>query len=163
MRIKKATLNDMPDIMLIISAAKQIMRTSGNLKQWNDGYPDENIIKTDIEAGYGYICLINNKTVAYFATIPGPDSTYSQIYEGNWINDTSQYYVIHRIASTPDSHNVFNSIINHCQKFTNNLRIDTHRDNKIMQHCILKNGFKYCGIIHINNGDERLAYQKLIL
>ncbi len=39
---------------------------------------------------------------------------------------------------------------------------DTHRDNHIMQHNILKHGFQYCGVILLANGDERLAYQKMI-
>ena len=39
--------------------------------------------------------------------------------------------------------------------------IDTHKDNAIMQHNIVKHGFSYCGIIHLASGDERLAYQKL--
>ena len=39
------------------------------------------------------------------------------------------------------------------------IRIDTHRDNKVMQNAIAKAGFEYCGIIHCWNGDERLAYQ----
>jgi hypothetical protein len=43
-----------------------------------------------------------------------------------------------------------------------NIRIDTHRDNKIMQHNILKEGFSYCGIIYLESGDERLAYQKIL-
>ena len=38
-------------------------------------------------------------------------------------------------------------------------RIDTHRDNKIMQHNITKHSFTYCGIIYLLSGDERLAYQ----
>jgi len=42
-----------------------------------------------------------------------------------------------------------------------NIRIDTHKDNRIMQHNIEKHGFTYCGIIYLANGDERLAYQKL--
>ena len=42
-----------------------------------------------------------------------------------------------------------------------NIRIDTHKDNAIMQHNIVKHGFRYCGIIHLASGDERLAYQKL--
>lgn len=37
----------------------------------------------------------------------------------------------------------------------------THRDNKPMQHVVEQNGFKYCGIIHLENGDERLAYQRI--
>ena len=44
---------------------------------------------------------------------------------------------------------------------TDNIRIDTHRDNKIMQHNLAKYGFEYCGIIHIASGAERLAYQRL--
>ena len=31
-----------------------------------------------------------------------------------------------------------------------------------MQHCIKQYGFTYCGIIYLANGDERLAYQKII-
>ncbi len=40
-----------------------------------------------------------------------------------------------------------------------NIRIDTHLDNRIMQHVIKKYGFTYCGIIYLASGDERLAYQ----
>ena len=41
-----------------------------------------------------------------------------------------------------------------------NLKIDTHRDNRIMQHLLDKNGFTYCGIIYTDDGSERMAYQK---
>ena len=41
------------------------------------------------------------------------------------------------------------------------LRIDTHRDNTVMQDLLCKNGFVYCGVIHLaENGEERLAYQR---
>ena len=43
-----------------------------------------------------------------------------------------------------------------------NIRIDTHKDNSIMQHNILKHGFSYCGIIYLLSGDERLAYQRIV-
>lgn len=45
----------------------------------------------------------------------------------------------------------------HCQS----LRADTHADNKIMQHLLEKNGFARCGIIHVEDGTPRVAYQKL--
>ena len=41
-----------------------------------------------------------------------------------------------------------------------NLRIDTHRDNVVMQHMLDKNGFQYCGIIYLEDGSERMGYQK---
>ena len=43
------------------------------------------------------------------------------------------------------------------------LRADTHADNKIMQHLLEKNGFTKCGIIHVEDGTPRIAYQKMSL
>jgi RimJ/RimL family protein N-acetyltransferase len=42
-----------------------------------------------------------------------------------------------------------------------NLKIDTHRDNIPMQKVLKRNGFSECGIIYIENGDERIAFQKI--
>ena len=41
------------------------------------------------------------------------------------------------------------------------IRIDTHEDNVVMQNLLKKLGFKFCGIIHLKNGDKRLAYEKI--
>lgn len=57
----------------------------------------------------------------------------------------------------------FEEIMHFCNLHSNNIRIDTHRNNSIMRHLIDKYGFKYCGIVHIIDLDydyERLAYQK---
>ena len=43
-----------------------------------------------------------------------------------------------------------------------NLRIDTHNDNLTMQHIVAKAGFSYCGIIRLEDGDPRLAYQLVL-
>ena len=145
--------------MPVLEAAKGIMRSSGNRDQWKDGYPTREIIEDDIRKGYGFVVTDGSAIVAYFAFIPSPEPTYSYIEDGAWLEDTLPYHVIHRIGSTPDSHGVFNSIMDWCRAQDPNLRIDTHRDNHIMQHCILSYGFKYCGIIYLANGDERLAYQ----
>ena len=59
-----------------------------------------------------------------------------------------------------DVHGIFSSIMDFSFAHDNNIRIDTHRDNHIMQHNIEKYGFTYCGIIYLANGDERLAFQK---
>ena len=77
------------------------------------------------------------------------------------LDDIQAYHVIHRIASYPDARGIFSDIMEFCFSHDSNIRIDTHRDNTIMQHNIEKHGFTYCGIIYLVNGDERLAYQKL--
>ena len=98
----------------------------------------------------------------HVAAVSGPDPTYATIYNGKWIDANRPYLVIHRIASRTESHGVMSEMLNFCFTMTENIRIDTHRDNHIMRHLLKKHGFEYCGIIYLANGDERLAYQKII-
>lgn len=158
--IREAKPTDMAAIMQVMNAAKRIMRQSGNMHQWGDGYPSEAIIFSDIEKNGGFVIEEANKVVGYFAFLPSPEPTYSKIYDGNWQDDEKPYHVVHRIASLPDVHGIFSSIMDFSFAYDNNIRIDTHRDNIIMRHNIEKHGFTYCGIIYLANGDERLAYQK---
>ena len=159
--IREATPTDIPEIMKVVDAAKGIMRQSGNMHQWGEGYPSEAVIAADMERNGGFVVEDEKKIVGYFAFIQSPEPTYAKIYEGKWTDDTLPYHVVHRIASNPDAHGIFSSIMDFCFSHDTNIRIDTHRDNKIMQHVILKQGFSYCGIIYLLSGDERLAYQKI--
>ena len=160
MTIRDAHPRDIPEIMAILEAAKGIMRASGNMNQWVNGYPSQEVIEADIANGHGFVVEDQNKIVAYFAFIPSPEPTYAKIYEGAWLEDTLPYHVVHRIGSLPDAHGIFASVMDWCFAHDPNIRIDTHRDNAIMRHCIEKYGFRYCGIIYLLSGDERLAYQK---
>ena len=159
--IREARLTDITDIMLVMEAAKKIMRSSGNMHQWEDGYPSEAVIFSDMEKHDGFVIDDAGRIVGSFAFLPSPEPTYSKIYHGEWLEDTLSYHVIHRIASYPDVHGIFSSVMDFCFSLDANIRIDTHKDNRIMQHNIEKHGFTYCGIINLANGDERLAYQKL--
>jgi hypothetical protein len=159
--IREATPTDIPEIMKVVDAAKGIMRQSGNMHQWGEGYPSEAVIAADMERNGGFVVEDEKKIVGYFAFLQSPEPTYAKIYEGKWIDDTLPYHVVHRIASNPDAHGIFSSIMDFCFSHDTNIRIDTHRDNKIMQHVILNQGFSYCGIIYLLSGDERLAYQKI--
>ena len=62
---------------------------------------------------------------------------------------------------TEHSKGVANACLQWCYEQIPNLRADTHRDNHILQYILKKHGFKYCGIILLANGDERLAFQKV--
>lgn len=159
--IREVRLADMDAIMQVFSAAKRIMRQSGNMHQWGEGYPSEDVVKADMEKKGAFVVEEENKVVGYFAFLPSPDPTYNRIYDGKWIDDEQAYHVVHRIASYPEVHGVFSSILDFCSSLDRNIRIDTHRDNTIMQHNLLKHGFTYCGIIYLLSGDERLAYQRM--
>ena len=159
--IREACAADIPAILPVLEAARGIMVASGNTSQWQAGYPAESDILRDISRGGGFVVLEGERIVAYFAFLPSPEPTYSVIYDGRWLDDTRPYHVIHRLASFPEVHGIFRTVLDWCSAQDANLRIDTHRDNHIMQHCILGYGFRYCGIILLLNGDERLAYQKV--
>ena len=161
MTLRTATEADIPAIMKILEAGRGIMLASGNLLQWPQGYPTEEMVRRDIGPGYGKVMEEEGRQVAYFACIPSPDPTYAVIYDGAWEDDEKPYYVVHRIASFPQVHGVFKTMMEYLDALTDNIRIDTHKDNKIMQHNLAKYGFKYCGIIHIASGAERLAYQRI--
>jgi len=101
----------------------------------------------------------NSELLGCFAYIKGVDPTYINIYEGSWLND-NPYGVVHRIAVAAHQKGIASYCLNWCYEKCGNLKIDTHRDNISMQRLLKKNGFEYCGIIYLRNGEERLAYQK---
>lgn len=152
---------DAERILEVFAAAKGIMVADGNTKQWVNGYPSLEVVQADMEKGGAFV-VEEEDVVAYFAFLPSPEPTYSTIYDGKWLDDTQPYHVVHRIASLPDVHGIFQSVMEFAFARDRNIRIDTHRDNRIMQHNIQKHGFSYCGIILLVNGDERLAYQKIV-
>lgn len=160
--IRPATHDDIPVIMWVMDSAKLIMRHSGNMQQWEGDYPSEAVIASDIQRNGAYIIEDKGVVVSYFACLPSPEPTYHIIYDGQWLDDTRPYHTIHRIGSLPNVHGIFDFIMDSCFAEYDNIRIDTHRDNKIMQHVILEYGFSYCGVIHLASGDERLAYQRMI-
>ena len=57
----------MAEIMKVMDAAKEIMRQSGNMHQWGEGYPSEAVITADIERNGGFVIEDSCMVVAYFA------------------------------------------------------------------------------------------------
>lgn len=160
--IRSASMADITAIMQILDCGRQKMRENGNTEQWTDGNPKQQLVENDIRMGNSYVVEEDNgEIIATFAFIEGPDPTYHNIYEGEWTDSTLPYHVIHRMASVHGVHGVFKHILDYSFGKTDNIRIDTHRQNFIMRNALSKYGFKYCGIIYLLDGAERLAYQQI--
>ena len=158
--IRRSTMDDLPTILRLRDQARDIMRSYGNTFQWPYGYPRDEMFQKDIESDGSYVMADESgEIVGTFALLPSPEVTYNVIYNGQWL-DNEPYHVIHRIASTPDSHGVLDAVLDYCEAVAPNIRIDTHEANVIMRKGLGKHGYQYCGIIHLLNGDERLAFQK---
>ncbi|MGI6668710.1 MAG: GNAT family N-acetyltransferase [Acetivibrionales bacterium] len=160
MHIRNAEIDDLPVIMKIYEKARIFMRNNGNPTQWASGYPKEEIIRKDIADRNLYVCIENDTIVGVFAFVIGDEPAYQTIKQGNW-RSSMQYGTIHRIASDGSTRGIAKSCFDFCSKKCNYLRVDTHRDNKPMQAAIKKYGFQKCGIIRIQDGTERIAYDYL--
>lgn len=159
MQIRKATLSDIDGIMCIFAIARQFMSDNGNTTQWVNGYPSASLISSALADNELHVCILEGKLVGTFCFGQGPDPNYTIIEGGAWINE-QPYGVIHRLASAGTVKGLGSTVINWCFQQIPNLRVDTHRDNKVMQHLFEKLGFKYCGIIYVGDGTPRRAYQK---
>ncbi len=156
--IRKSTIEDIPRLQEIFAIARKFMAETGNPEQWGDDYPCEELLKEDIVSGDSYVCTMEERIVGTFVLRGGNDPTYDIIHNGAWLNSLP-YATIHRIASNGETKGIMRKAMEFALKHYDNIRIDTHRDNRVMQNAIQKEGFAYCGIIHCWNGSERLAYQ----
>ena len=156
---RKTRLADVDAAVEIYRVAREFMHSSGNPNQWV-GRPGREDILGDIANGCSYVCVDGEEIVGVFFFRLGVDKTYLEIEGGEWIND-EPYGTIHRIAVKHRGRGIADFIYNYAFNIRQNIRIDTHRDNLPMQRSLAKNGFCYCGIIHIESGEERLAYQKV--
>ena len=159
MIIRKTKISDLMDCVSIYDSAREYMRASGNPDQWPSHYPGEIDVLSDIASGTSYVCEDKGEVVAVFYFAPGPDKTYAEIYNGAWKSD-KPYAVIHRVAVKHHGKGIIDFIFNQCFEASGHLRIDTHKDNIPMQKVLLRNGFEQCGIIHIETGAERIAFEK---
>ena len=156
--IRKAKLSDMEEILSVYEFARNFMRESGNPTQWAGGYPKRELLTDDIEKEQLYVIEEDGEINGVFAYMAGIDPTYGYIEDGAWLSD-DEYKTIHRIASGKNGKGIMKKACDFCKEDFSNLRIDTHHDNKKMQYLIEKNGFKYCGIIYLEDGSPRIAYQ----
>ncbi len=157
-QIRLMELTDLKQVNEIYKEAREFMKETGNADQWKDNHPSEEIIKKDIEEKTGYVVELNGEIVGVFAFILGEDITYKYI-EGKWLNNFA-YGTIHRIAGKKTASGILKAAVGYASRYTNNIRIDTHQDNKVMQHLLEKLKFRKCGIIYLLNNDPRIAYQK---
>lgn len=159
MNIRPTRSDDIPAIEAIFDSARRYMRLTGNMEQWNDGYPDGAAVAADMERGVSYVMENSEgRVVATFAFIPGEEPTY-RLIAGRWLSDRP-YCAIHRIASDGSERGVLSRCVKWGFDRSDSIRIDTHADNRPMRAALAECGFTECGVIHLLNGDERIAFQK---
>ena len=164
MEVRKAVIEDLERIMELYAGARAFMAAHGNPHQWGDtNWPPEELIRRDIAAGDSYVCVAETGVAAVFFFRHGVDvdPCYRRIEQGAWLED-SPYGVVHRIAADSNVRGAGTFCILWAFAQCGHLRMDTHGDNTVMQNLLKKLGFRYCGIIHVEEDDDpRLAFEKI--
>ena len=156
MQLRKATMADFDQIITILKDGANQLAERG-VNQWQGDYPSKGQIEEDIEQGWAFLAESDDhETVGAIAIVDGPDHVYDHL-DGKWICDTDNYVVIHRVAiksnhagkgyATQLLQAVINDIKDNRDEI-DSVRIDTHEDNKAMQHLIDKMGFTKVGLLH---------------
>ena len=158
--IRQALLSDLETILDIYDEARVFMGQNGNPSQWRNGYPSKGRVIDDIKENCLFVIQRESKPCGVFFFKVGEDPTYRYIENGKWLSDT-EYGVIHRIAGRTKEKRIFAEALEFCQGKITHLRIDTHKDNSIMQHALAKYGFTPCGTIYVADGTPRIAYERL--
>lgn len=157
--IRRAVPADLEDILAVYATARAFMVSTGNPTQWGDGYPARELLTRDIRVGKLYAVTEAGRIRGVFYFAQEDDPTYAYIEDGNWQSGEA-YGVIHRIASD-GSGGIFSACLDFCLSRISHLRIDTHRDNRVMQHVVEKHGFRRCGTIYVADGSPRIAYERI--
>lgn len=143
-----------------------IRRKADGSEQWQDGYPNPDVVKKDIEKGVGHVLLVDGKIAGYIVLIINEEPAYADI-EGEWLTD-GDFVVYHRVAVHDNflGQGLSTALLNYAEHFARlldipSLRADTNHDNGAMLHLFEKLGYRYCGLVYFR-GSARRAYEKVL-
>jgi GNAT superfamily N-acetyltransferase len=162
---RQASASEVPQIWEIIQQAI-VRRKNDESQQWQDGYPNEDVIKQDISKGIGYVLIDDNIVAGYAAILFNDEPAYEQL-KGAWLTN-GNFAVVHRVAISDDylgkglAQKIF-LFVEDLAKGNNvfSIKVDTNFDNIPMLKILEKLGYTYCGEVTFR-GSFRKAFEKTL-
>ncbi len=165
LQFRPAIASDIPAIWDILQGAIQRRKTDGS-EQWQDEYPNPDVVRNDITQNAGYVLTENENTIGYFAAYVNNEPAYGQI-EGQWLTH-SDFLVVHRMAVAENylgkglAQIMFGFVEQIArEKQIISIKVDTNFDNLAMLSILKKLGYTYCGEVHFR-GSPRKAFEKVL-
>jgi GNAT superfamily N-acetyltransferase len=160
---RKATAAEIPQIWIIIQQAILRRKLDGS-RQWQDGYPNPEVLQQDVDNGVGYVLTDGDSIIGYSAILINDEPAYAQL-KGEWLSN-GDFVVVHRMAVSDSE--LGKGLAQKMLYFTegialeNNIfsiKVDTNFDNAAMLRIFEKLGYTYCGEVTFR-GSSRKAFEK---
>ena len=164
-QFRKATIAEIPQIWAILQKAIQRRKEDGS-NQWQDGYPNPDVIQKDIEKEAGFVLTLNEEIIGYTAVMINDEPEYANII-GQWLTN-DDFVVFHRVA-IDEAHlgkGLSKTILNFIEAFAlsnkiYSIKADTNFDNIAMLRIFEKLGYQLCGEVYFR-GSARKAFEKVL-
>lgn len=164
-QLQKASLSQANEIWEILQAAIERRRKDGS-QQWQDGYPNLEVIEKDINKEQGFVLTNGVSIIGYCAILINDEPEYANL-KGRWLTN-GDFVVFHRVA-IHENHlgkGLAKKMLYLIEEFALNHRIfsikaDTNFDNHAMLKIFETMGYTYCGEVHFR-GSARKAFEKVL-
>lgn len=164
-QFRQANYSEASLIWQILKDAIKRRKEDGS-NQWQDGYPNMEVVKSDIEKKIGFVFTQNDTIIGYSAVIINDEPDYINI-EGKWLSD-QDFIVYHRVAISEEflAKGMAKKMMKLIEQYAlskniYSLKADTNHDNIPMMKIFEKLGYSFCGIVYIRQSPRR-AYEKVL-
>jgi ribosomal protein S18 acetylase RimI-like enzyme len=155
MTIAKASPSDIPEIMSLIHAAVKKMM-AGGLYQWNEHYPNIDIITEDIDAG----TLFKISQKGRIAAVVVLNKQYSTQYKDlDWRDEGGKFLIVHRLCVHPDyqSKGYSKKLMFFAEDYAkknrySSIRLDTYTSNHIALALYESLNYRRAGTVTFESG-----------
>jgi GNAT superfamily N-acetyltransferase len=162
---RKAITAEISTIWKILQQAI-IRRNEDGSEQWQDGYPNLDVVKKDIEKGVGFVLTDGKDIIGYTAVLINDEPEYANL-NGKWLSN-NDFVVFHRVALSGNhlGKGLAKKTLEFIEEYALNnniysVKADTNFDNFAMLKIFEKLGYHNCGKVYFR-GSEREAFEKVL-
>ena len=166
MIIRKANKTDLDSIMKMYKSCVTGMLENG-IDQWDDTYPNTDIISEDLNVGTYYVAEIDGTIIGGINIDRNQDNTYLAL---DWEDKSDSFLVVHRLGVKEEFWN--KKIGKYLMLFTENLviekglksiRLDTYSGNLKAMEFYRRLGYSELGTIDLKpDKDKYYCFEKII-
>ena len=166
MIIRKANKVDLENIMKMYKSCVKGMITNG-IDQWDDTYPNTEIISQDLEVMTYYVAEIEGEIIGGINIDQNQDETYLAI---DWKDKSNSFLVVHRLGVKEENwgEEMGKRLMNFVEdlvveKKLKSIRLDTYSGNPKAMEFYKRLGYTRLGHVYLKpNKNEYYCFEKII-